>query len=81
MKKFLVNIEFKDWVNLRGLQNTVIEFYIVDAANKINARLKAFDNFEFDYNGGQPWMKKFMSQFNATLSDTCAPDAVEIANV
>lgn len=78
MKKFLVTIEFKTWVNLRGLKSNVIEFYIVEADNEINARFKAFDNFEFDYNGGQPWMKKFMSQFHATLNDACAPDAVEI---
>lgn len=76
MKKWLVVITFKKWIQPQ-VDSGVIEFYEVEANTEYAARVFAMDKFEVDYQY-KPWVKKFMKQWNATLKDTCAPEAVEI---
>jgi hypothetical protein len=77
MEKYLTVVQFKSWVK-NAPDNGVIEFYEVEAEDEDYARSKALYCFEVDYQY-KPWIKKYMKQFAADLSDVCCLDAVKIS--
>lgn len=75
MKMFLVCAALKK--HIKAPDNNVVEFYTVEADDEFTAKRKAWDLFLTDYQYN-PWVKKFLAQFPANLSDITVSDCVEL---
>lgn len=75
MAMFLVCAALKK--HIKAPDNNAVEYYLVEADNELTAKRKAWDLFKTDYQYS-PWMKKFLKQFQANLSDITVSDCVEL---
>lgn len=75
---WLVEIRVKDWVHVPEGQSCIVTFEEVLATNEIGARHEAFDQFERRCRY-EPVMRLQMTRCGLSISDCCAPDAVQVS--